>query len=135
MNSKGQMAHIGGLEAGTFVFALAMASEALLRLIPGIETFDVGLVAAIRLVVYAMACVACGFWMQRRYDLSVNVAAMAFATGLLASFVVKAFRGDEQPLSGESYGFLLVLGVANWVVLMLGAVIARHALPLLRPRR
>jgi hypothetical protein len=115
----------GGVEAAVFVFALAMAAEVLLRVIPGLDSYAVDTVAAIRLSMFALACFGLGYWVRHRYRLDVRLAAVSFAIGVIAAFVIRAIReGADGPLRSEDLGFSLGLAFANWIVLLLGALVA-----------
>lgn len=123
-------ARTGALESAVFVFALVMVAEILLRAIPGLSAQGVDTVAVVRLTLFALACFGLGFWMQRRYELSVPVAAMSFSVGVVVSFIVRALREDSDgSLRSEDLFFTAGLALANWVVLLLGAVVAKWRSP------
>lgn len=116
----------GGLESAVFVFALAMCAEVFLRWIPGLGALPVDTVAMVRLSLFVAASAGMGFWMQRRYALRIPVAALAFAFGVLASFLIRSLRDNlEGSIQTEDLNFTLGLAIVNWVVLLVGAAIGR----------
>ena len=119
---------VGGLESAVFVFAALMAAEIILWSIPGFASVDV--IIAIRLSLLGVLSVVLGYWLQRRYVLQASAAALSFAIGVGASYLLRSLR-DAGDGHGHNEEISLLVGVAaiQWAVLLVGAAIGmwRHS--------
>lgn len=117
---------IGGIEAAIFVLCLGLTSDVLFRAIPGLDSLSVGAAGGIRLSLFALASLALGFWLQRRYDLPLAIASASFAIGVVASFALRIMRNQMMDaIETEDYGFMIGLAIANWFVISMGAAAGR----------
>lgn len=82
-------------------------------------------IIVIRLILFAAACVAFGYWARIRLDAARNQAGIAFAIGVMASLWITTRIHDlGMPTSRGDWLFTLCLLVATWAFLFGGVLFA-----------